>query len=414
LDAFLYRNGRLYAEGVDLVALAAEFGTPCYVYSRAAIEAAWRAYDDALAGRPHLVCYAVKANANLALLNVLARLGAGFDIVSGGELERVLAAGGSPDRVVFSGVGKSRAEMVRAMEVGIRCFNVESVPEIERLASVAAGLGRRAPVAIRVNPDVDPETHPYIATGLRESKFGVPIDEALGAYRSAADSPHLDVEGVDCHIGSQLITVAPFVDALDRVLALVDSLARAGVHLRHLDMGGGLGVRYRDERPPAPGELVGSLLSRLADRDLELLLEPGRSIVGRAGVLLTRVEYVKRGGARDFVVVDAAMSDLLRPALYGAWQGIVPAEPRAGEGRRCDVVGPVCESGDFLGRDRMLDVRAGDLLAVQDSGAYGFCMSSNYNARPRAAEVMVSGEASHLVRARETIQDLMAAERLLP
>ncbi|MCU0936373.1 MAG: diaminopimelate decarboxylase [Gammaproteobacteria bacterium] len=414
MEPFVYREGRLHAEGVDLSALAETFGTPCYVYSRAAIEAAWRAYDRAFGARPHLVCYAVKANANLAVLNVLARLGAGFDIVSAGELERVLAAGGDPGRVVFSGVGKSRAEMARALEAGIRCFNVESVPELERLEEVAAALGRRAPVSLRVNPDVDPETHPYIATGLRDSKFGVAIDEAEAVYRRATALPHLEVLGVDCHIGSQLTSVSPFLDALDRVLDLVDRLAAAGTPLRHVDLGGGLGVRYRDERAPDPGELVTALLTRLAGRTLEVLLEPGRSVIGPAGLLLTRVEYVKTGAGRDFVIVDAAMNDLLRPALYQAWQSVVPVVPRAGEGRRCDVVGPVCETGDFLARDRVLTVRPGDLLAVQTAGAYGFAMSSNYNARPRAAEVMVDGARAHLARRRETPEELYAGERVLP
>lgn len=414
MEAFGYREGRLHAEGVDLSALAEEFGTPCYVYSRAAIESAWRAYDRAFGARPHLVCYAVKANANLAVLDVLARLGAGFDIVSAGELERVLAAGGDPAKVVFSGVGKRRAEMARALEAGIRCFNVESVPELERLEAVAAALGRRAPVSLRVNPDVDPETHPYIATGLRDSKFGVPIEEAEAVYRRAAALPHLEVVGVDCHIGSQLTSVSPFLDALDRVLALVDRLTESGTRLHHLDLGGGLGVRYRDEPAPDPGKLVAALLERLGGREVEVLLEPGRSVIGPAGLLLTRVEYVKSGPGRDFVVVDAAMNDLLRPALYQAWQAIVPVIPREGEGRPCDVVGPVCETGDFLGRDRVLEVQPGDLLAVQTAGAYGFVMSSNYNARPRAAEVIVDGTRAHLARRRETLAELYAGERVLP
>jgi len=411
VSGFAYRGGRLHAEGVDLQGVAEEFGTPCYVYSRAVIEARWRAYDGAFGVRPHLVCYAVKANSNLAVLGVLARLGSGFDIVSGGELERVLAAGGEPGKVVFSGVGKSRAEMSRALQVGIRCFNVESVPELERLDAVAAALGLRAPVSLRVNPDVDPDTHPYIATGLRDSKFGIPIEEAGAVYGRASALEHLAVVGVDCHIGSQLTSLGPFLDALDRVVRLVDELRAADVPLRHLDLGGGLGIRYRDERPPEPDELVQALLRRLGDTGLEVLLEPGRSIVGPAGVLLTRVEFVKRTPARDFVVVDAAMNDLLRPALYQAWQGIVPVAPRPGEGRPCDVVGPVCETGDFLGKGRVLDVQADDVLAVESAGAYGFVMSSNYNSRPRAAEVMVDGERVDLVRRRETLAELFAAER---
>jgi diaminopimelate decarboxylase len=414
MGVFAYREGCLHGEAVDLATVARDHGTPCYVYSRAAIESAWRAYDQAFADGGHLICYAVKANGNLAVLGVLARLGAGFDIVSGGELERVLRAGGRPDRVVFSGVGKRRDEMARALEVGIRCFNVESVPELDRLEAVAADSGRRAPVALRVNPDVDPETHPYIATGLRESKFGIPIEDALPLFRRAAASPHLDVVGVAYHIGSQLTSVSPFVDALDRVAPLVERLVGEGISLRHVDLGGGLGVRYRDERPPTPGQLAEALRRRADSLALPLVLEPGRSIVGAAGVLLTRVEYVKRAVPRDFVVVDGAMNDLLRPALYGAWQDIVPVAPRAGEGRPCDVVGPVCETGDFLGRDRLLNVRPGDLLAVHGVGAYGFAMSSNYNARPRAAEVLLDGDRAQLVRRRETVVDLYAGESLLP
>jgi diaminopimelate decarboxylase len=411
---FGYRQGRLHAEGVDLEAVAQEFGTPCYVYSRGILEARWREFDRAFGDRAHLVCYAVKASSNLAVLEVLARLGSGFDIVSGGELERVLAAGGDAGRVMFSGVGKTRAEMTRALEVGVRCFNVESVPELDRLAAVAAGRGQRAPVSLRVNPDVDPETHPYIATGLRDSKFGIPIDEAESLYRRAASMGPIEVVGLDCHIGSQLTGVGPFLDALERLLGLVDRLAVSGLRLRHLDLGGGLGIRYRDEFPPTPAELVGALLRRLQGVDLEVLIEPGRAVVGPAGVLLTRVEYVKRASARDFVVVDAAMNDLLRPALYGAWHPIVPVTPRPGPGRRCDVVGPVCETGDFLGKDRSLDVEPGDLLAVESAGAYGFAMSSSYNSRPRGAEVLVDGDRAYLVRRRESVADLLAGERGLP
>lgn len=414
MTGFEYRQGRLHAEGVDLDSLAREFGTPCYVYSRAVVEDRWRRFDQAFGAYPHLVCYAVKANSNLAVLDVLARLGAGFDIVSGGELERVLAAGGQPGRVVFSGVAKTRAEMVRAIEVGIRCFNVESLPELERLEAVAAELGRRVPVSLRVNPDVDPETHPYIATGLRESKFGVAFDEAEAVYRRAATMAHLEVVGVDCHIGSQLTALGPFLDALERVLGLAGRLASHGLRIRHLDMGGGLGVRYRDEQVPTPEEWARGLLGRLQGSGLEILVEPGRAIVAPAGVLLTRVEYVKRAPERDFVIVDAGMNDLLRPSLYGAWQGIRPVEPRPGQGRRCDVVGPVCETGDFLGRDRVLEVRAGDLLAVDAAGAYGFSMSSNYNSRPRAAEVLVDGTRAHLARRREPVSALFAGESRLP
>lgn len=415
MDHFLYRDGRLLAEEVDLAAVAAEFGTPCYVYSRATIERHWRAFDHALAGRRHLVCYAVKANSNLAVLNVLARLGAGFDIVSVGELERVLRAGGDPAKVVFSGVGKRTDEMRRALEAGIRCFNVESEAELHRLNAIAGELGRRAPIALRVNPDVDAGTHPYISTGLKENKFGIDIEAAPAIYAQAARLPHIEVVGVDCHIGSQLTSVAPFVDALDRVLLLLDRLAEQGVAIKHLDLGGGLGIRYRDENPPLPADHADAVLARLADRPQEILVEPGRAIVGNAGVLLTRVEYLKCTPHRNFAIVDAAMNDLVRPALYGAWQRIMPVAPRtSGTTRTYDVVGPVCETGDFLGKERELAIEPGDLLAVRSAGAYGFAMSSNYNTRPRAAEVMVDGDRAYLVRQRETLDYLMAGESLLP
>jgi diaminopimelate decarboxylase len=407
-------DGALWAEEMPLERLAAEHGTPLYVYSRGAIEDAWRAFDTALAGTPHLVCYAVKANSSLAVLDVLARLGAGFDIVSGGELARVLAAGGDPRRTVFSGVGKSRAEMEAALEAGILCFNVESEGELARLGEVAAAHGVRAPMSLRVNPDVDPRTHPYIATGLRESKFGIAIDSAEAAYLRAAEHPHLALAGVDCHIGSQLTEVAPFVDALERVLELVDRLEARGLAVEHLDLGGGLGIVYDEERPPAPGALAAALLARLEGRPQRILLEPGRAIVGNAGMLLTRVEYLKEGEARSFAVVDAAMNDLLRPALYGAWQGVEPVRERAGAPRVWDVVGPVCETGDFLAKERALALATGDLLAVRSAGAYGFAMSSNYNTRPRAAEVLVDGARAHLARPRERVEELFAAERLLP
>ncbi len=415
MDHFVRRDGELHAEGVPLGRIAEACGTPCYVYSRATLERHYRAFDEALAGRAHLVCYAVKANGNLAVLDVLARLGAGFDIVSGGELARVLAAGGDPARVVFSGVGKSEAELRQALAAGIRCFNVESLPELERLERVAAALGRRAPVAVRVNPDVDPGTHPYIATGLRESKFGLDPDSALAAYRRAAASPHLEVVGIDCHIGSQLTAVEPFVDAARRVLDLVDRLAAEGIVLRHLDLGGGLGVRYRDEAPPEPAELARALGAAVGDRPLELLLEPGRAIAANAGILLTRVEYLKEAGGHRFAIVDAGMNDLLRPALYQAWHAIEPVRERTdAPARAWDIVGPVCETGDFLGRGRRLALAPGDLLAVRSAGAYGFVMSSNYNARPRCAEVMVDGDRFHVVRARETLEDLWRGERPLP
>ena len=415
MDPFRYRDGRLFAEGVDLAAVAAAHGTPCYVYSRAAIEQRWRAFDQAFAGHEHLVCYAVKANANLAVLNVLARLGAGFDIVSAGELERVLAAGGDPAKVVFSGVGKSAVEMRRALEVGIRGFNVESEMELERLNAIAAEAGRRAAVALRVNPDVDAGTHPYIATGLKENKFGIDIQDAPRVYARAAALPHVEVAGIACHIGSQLTTLGPFVAALERVLSLAERLAAQGIALRHLDLGGGLGIRYRDETPPAPADYAAALLAGLGQRPYELLLEPGRAIVGDAGVLLTRVEYLKHTAHKNFAIVDGAMNDLLRPALYGAWQEILPLQiQREGEMPRYDVVGPVCETGDFLGKDRALNIEPGDVLAVRSAGAYGFAMSSNYNARPRAAEVMVDGERMYLVRRRETAADLMSGETVPP
>ncbi|MGC8854628.1 MAG: diaminopimelate decarboxylase [Halothiobacillaceae bacterium] len=414
MEAFSRHDGRLYAEGVPLAEVAAAYGTPTYVYSRAAIESKFRAYSDAFGDHPHLVCFAVKSNSNLAVLNLLARLGAGFDIVSGGELERVLAAGGEAGKVVFSGVAKSRAEMARALEVGIRCFNVESLPELERLNEVALAHGKRAPVSLRVNPDVDAKTHPYISTGLKENKFGIAIEDAEAAYLRAAALPGLAVVGVDCHIGSQLTELRPFIDALERVLALVERLAAQGVRLHHLDLGGGLGIRYRDETPPAPAELVGALMDRLGQTGYELIVEPGRSIVGNAGVLLTRVELLKHSPHKDFAVVDAAMNDLMRPALYGSWMDIQPVAARDGEPREYDVVGPVCETGDFLGKGRRLVLAEGDLLAVMGAGAYGFTMSSNYNTRPRAAEVMVDGSAMHLVREREHLPDLWRGEHLLP
>jgi diaminopimelate decarboxylase len=412
---FGYVDGQLCAGQVPLAGIATRFGTPCYVYSRAGIEAGWRAYDDAFGRRRHLVCYAVKANGNLAVLGLLARLGAGFDIVSAGELELVLAAGGDPRRVVFSGVGKRAEEMRAALEKGISCFNVESASELERLARVAAESGRRAPIALRVNPDVDAGTHPYIATGLRENKFGIPWDEVPELYARAAALPSLEVAGIACHIGSQVLGVQPYLDAMDRMLALVKGLGVSGVKLRHIDMGGGLGIRYRDETPPDPAAFVAALSGRLADPDLELRIEPGRSIVGEAGVLLTRVEYLKRNGARRFAVVDAAMNDLLRPALYGAWQEVLPLRRRdAGAPHRYDVVGPVCESADFIARDRELVLEEGDLLAVMACGAYSACMASNYNARPRAAEVMVDGTEVLEVRRRESIADLLVGQAHLP
>ncbi|WP_122435918.1 diaminopimelate decarboxylase [Pseudomonas viridiflava] len=414
MDAFNYRDGELFAEGVALSAIAERFGTPTYVYSRAHIEAQYRAYTDALDGMPHLVCFAVKANSNLGVLNVLARLGAGFDIVSCGELERVLAAGGKAEKIVFSGVGKTREDMRRALEVGVHCFNVESTDELERLQSVAAELNVRAPISLRVNPDVDAGTHPYISTGLKENKFGIAIADAEDVYVRASQLPNLEVIGVDCHIGSQLTTLEPFIDALDRLLDLVDRLGDCGIHLHHIDLGGGLGVRYRDEEPPMAADYIKAVRERLAGRDLGLMFEPGRFIVANAGVLLTRVEYLKHTEHKDFAIVDAAMNDLIRPALYQAWMDVTAVRPRDGATRPYDIVGPICETGDFLAKGRELALAEADLLAVHSAGAYGFVMSSNYNTRGRAAEVLVDDTQAFEVRRRETVAELFAGESLLP
>lgn len=414
MDAFNYRDGELFAEGVALSAIAERFGTPTYVYSRAHIEAQYRAYADALDGTPHLVCYAVKANSNLGVLNVLARLGAGFDIVSRGELERVLAAGGEAHKIVFSGVGKSREDMRRALEVGVHCFNVESTDELERLQVVAAQMGVCAPISLRVNPDVDAGTHPYISTGLKENKFGIAIADAEDVYIRAAQLPNLEVLGVDCHIGSQLTTLPPFLDALDRLLALIDRLGECGIYLRHIDLGGGVGVRYRDEQPPLAADYIKAVRERIEGRDLELLFEPGRYIVANAGVLLTQVEYLKHTEHKDFAIVDAAMNDLIRPALYQAWMNVSAVRPRASAARSYDIVGPICETGDFLAKERELALEEGDLLAVHSAGAYGFVMSSNYNTRGRTAEVLVDGDQAFEVRRRETVAELFAGESLLP
>ena len=413
MSHFDYRDGELHAESVPLTRVAEQYGTPCYVYSRAALTEAWRAFDGAFAGRDHLVCYAVKANSSLAVLNLLARLGSGFDIVSGGELARVLAAGGDPRKVVFSGVGKSGEEMLQALAAGILCFNVESAEELERLERVAAAAGKSAAVSLRVNPDVDPRTHPYIATGLKQNKFGIAWQDAPGLYRRARELKHLTVAGIGCHIGSQLTDLAPFTAALDRVLELADQLRSEGIALAHVDIGGGLGIRYRDEAPPAFQDYARALMGRLGKRALKLMLEPGRALAGNAGLLLTRVEYLKHGTEKNFAVVDAAMNDLLRPALYDAWHDVLPVAAGGG-GKTYDVVGPVCESGDFLARDRKLDVREGSLLAILSAGAYGMSMSSNYNTRTRAAEVMVDGGTAHLIRERESVAELMARESLLP
>lgn len=411
---FRPNNGQLCAESVPLNEIAKRFGTPCYVYSRAALESALDEFLVELEGTDAQVCYAVKANSNLAVLNVFARRGAGFDIVSAGELQRALAAGADPRKIVFSGVGKTREEMVFALKTGILCFNIESAPELERLNEVAGSLGVRAPISLRVNPNVDAKTHPYISTGLKENKFGVAYDDALSIYRRAASLPHIDVTGIDCHIGSQLLDPSPFEEALDKLLLLVDQLAAAGISLHHIDLGGGLGIRYRDDEAPSVKSYLQPLLRKLTRRPLKVLLEPGRRLVGNTGLLLTRVEYLKPGEIKNFAIVDAAMNDLARPALYDAWHDIVPVCPRDSESRNWEIVGPICESGDFLGHNRPLAIEPGDLLAVLSAGAYGMAMSSNYNTRPRAAEVMVDGDKAFLVRRREAIEDLYALESLLP
>lgn len=414
MQHFVYQNGLLCAEQLPLSEIARRYGTPCYVYSRAAIEEQWRAYDRAFAGRPHLVCYAVKANSNIAVINLLAALGSGFDIVSVGELERVLHAGGRPERIIFSGVGKQRHEMQRALAAGIKCFNVESRSELLRLNEVAAETGAAAPVSLRINPDVDAATHPYIATGLNSNKFGIPFENAIDVYQQAASLPHIRITGIDCHIGSQITGSTPHIDAIKRIMELVAELESRGLSLQHIDVGGGLGIRYRDETPLTPEQLVAHICSTINDPEKQVIVEPGRSIVGNAGVLLTRVEYLKENGEKNFAVVDAAMNDLLRPALYDAWQNILPVMQQPDVAPRCyDVVGPVCESGDFLGLERELSLREGDLLAIGSAGAYGFCMSSNYNSRPRPAEIMVDADRMVEVRRRESIKDLLAGESLM-
>ena len=406
-------DGQLHLEDVALSRLAEQFDTPLYVYSRQALEAAYQAYADALADTPHLICYAVKANSSLAILNLFARLGAGFDIVSGGELTRVLAAGGNPAKVVFSGVGKTVQEMRAGLEAGILCFNVESASELQRLNRIAGDMGKTAPVSFRVNPDVDPKTHPYISTGLKENKFGVAIADAPALYRLAASLPHLQVTGIDCHIGSQLIDLSPLSDAADRVLALVDTLAAEGIALHHIDLGGGIGIRYHDETPPDLAAYGRELAARFKGRSEKLMLEPGRSLVGNAGMLLTRVEYLKPGEDKNFAIVDAAMNDLMRPALYESYHEIVAVDQRNAPSLRYDVVGPICETGDFLGVARDLSIEEGDLLALLSAGAYGMSMASNYNSRPRAAEILIDKNEIHLIRERETQASLMAGERLV-
>jgi len=413
VNTFAYLDGKLHAEDVPLAEIAARFGTPCYVYSRAHIVAQFQAWHKALEGQPHLLCFAVKANSNLAVLGLLAKLGAGFDIVSGGELARVLAAGGDPHKVVFSGVGKTAREMQQALSAGVYCFNVESEAELDRLQQIASTLDIRARVALRVNPDVDAKTHPYIATGLKDNKFGIAIGRAEAVYRRAATMSHIELCGIDCHIGSQLTSLPPFLDALSHLLALQERLVACGLPIHHLNLGGGLGVRYRDETPPTPGEYVKAIRHALGGRRLTLMFEPGRSMVAGAGVLLTRVEYLKHDGHKNFAIVDAGMNDLIRPSLYQAWMAIEPVCHREGQVRDYDLVGPVCETGDFIGKQRPMALSEGDLLAVRDAGAYGFAMSSNYNSRPRAAEVLVDGTRCHLVRRRETVHELFAGESLL-
>jgi diaminopimelate decarboxylase len=413
MTAFLLKHGELFAEDTPLSQVAATYGTPCYVYSRAALTEAFQHFDAGFTGQDHLVCYAVKANPNLAILNLFAKLGAGFDIVSGGELARVLAAGGDPKKIVFSGVGKTAKEMHAALEAGIFCFNIESAPELDRLNQVAGEMGQRAPISLRVNPNVDAKTHPYISTGLKNNKFGVAYEQALALYQHAAALPYIEIHGIDCHIGSQLTELSPFLDALDRILALVDQLEAMGIRLQHLDIGGGIGIRYTDETPPQFSDYARAILKKLEGHAFKLVMEPGRALVGNAGALLTTVEYLKHGETKNFAIVDAAMNDLMRPALYDAYHDIQAVKPRPTEAQVYEIVGPVCESGDFLGHDRPLALEQGDTLAILSAGAYGMSMSSNYNTRPRAAEVMVDGVQTHLIRERETVATLFSLERII-
>lgn len=413
-DVFQHQNGQLFAENMPVSGLAAQYGTPLYVYSRKAFQDHYLAYSEALVGKDALVCYAIKANSNLAVLNVLAKLGAGFDIVSRGELERVLKAGGDANKVVFSGVAKTADEMQFALEKGVHCFNVESSMELERLNDVAMDMGVKAPISIRVNPDVDAQTHPYISTGLKENKFGVDIEAAVSVYERAKQMEGIEIKGVDCHIGSQLTQITPFLDAIDRVLALIDTLAEKGIELEHVDLGGGLGVVYDDETPPSPKEFIDAIMPKLEGRNLKLVLEPGRSIAANAGIFVTEVEFLKSNSDKNFAIIDGGMNDLIRPSLYSAWQKIVEVTPRQEtEVKLYDIVGPVCETGDFLGKDRELALQAGDLLAVKSSGAYGFAMASNYNTRNKPAEIMVDGDKAHLIRRRETVQDQIQLESII-
>jgi len=415
MDYFSYKENQLFAEDVAIEDIVEQYGSPCYIYSRATFERHWNAFDQAFGNHPHLICYAVKANSNIAILNLLARLGSGFDIVSLGELERVLAAGGDPKKVVFSGVGKREDEITAALKIGIRCFNIEVSGELDRINQLAAEQGVVAAVSFRVNPNVDAKTHPYISTGLKENKFGIDIEQALVEYRRAAKMDNIKVIGIDCHIGSQLTETRPFLDALDKVIDLVNTLKNDGIELHHLDLGGGLGICYKDEQPPSPADYVSAILERLGDNPYEIALEPGRAIAGNAGILVTRVEYLKPTEHKNFAIVDAAMNDLVRPSLYSAWQEIVPVDENTTcDEKNWDIVGPVCETGDFLGKDRALKLSQGDLLAIRSSGAYGFTMSSNYNSRPKVAEIMVDGTDTHLIRERESIPQLWQGEKLLP
>ncbi|MEQ1637250.1 MAG: diaminopimelate decarboxylase [Methylococcales bacterium] len=415
MDHFNYRGSQLYAEDVAVQTIARKYGTPCYVYSKATLQRHWHAFDNAFGKQPHLICYAVKANSNLAILNLLARLGSGFDIVSLGELQRVLAAGGDPKKIVFSGVGKRADEIVAALKIGIRCFNVEVSGELDRINQLAGELKVIAPISFRVNPDVDAKTHPYISTGLKENKFGIDFKSALSEYQRAAALPNIKIVGIDCHIGSQLTETRPFLDALERVLSIVDLLKAQGISLQHLDLGGGLGIRYDEETPPEPADYITALLQRLNDPAMEIVLEPGRAIVGNAGILVTQVDYLKQTPDKNFAIVDAAMNDLLRPALYNAWQNIIPVDNESTAEMKCwDIVGPVCETGDFLGKQRNLQLQQGDCLAIRSAGAYGFSMSSNYNSRPRAVEIMVDGENTYVIRERETLAQLWQGEKVVP
>ena len=415
MDYFNYRENELFAEDIAVQDIVKKYGSPCYIYSRATLERHWHAFDKAFQDHSHLICYAVKANSNIGLLNLLARLGSGFDIVSIGELERVIAAGGDPKKVVFSGIGKREDEILAALKIGIRCFNIEVRDELDRINRLAKLLGVIAPVSFRVNPNVDAKTHPYISTGLKENKFGIDIDQALTEYRRAATMPNINIIGIDCHIGSQLTETGPFLDALDKLLELVSALKADNINLHHLDLGGGLGIRYNTETPPKPADYIELILERLGATDFEILLEPGRAIVGNAGILVTQIEYLKPTPHKNFAIVDAAMNDLMRPSLYSAWQEIIPIVKNSNAPEKLwDIVGPVCETGDFLGKERMLKLAQGDLLAIRSSGAYGFSMSSNYNSRPRVPELMVDGNQVHLIRDRESLVDLWSSEHLLP